>query len=67
MATFCHSVQSQTQISSDSVRVQGPTKRPSFGHLYPVSPVKERYRKGGKCKISRVLQSPVSRTQPHQR
>ena len=51
------------QISSDSVRVQGPTKRPSLGHLYPVSPVKERYRKGGKCKISRVLQSPVSSTQ----
>ena len=47
------------QISSDPVRVQGPTKRPSLGHLYPVSPVKERYRKGGKCKISRVLQSPV--------
>ena len=51
------------QISSDSVRVQGPTKRPSLAHLYPVSPVKERYRKGGKCKISRVLQSPVSSTQ----
>ena len=51
------------QISSDSVRVQGSTKRPSFGRLYPVSPVKERYRKGGKCKISRVLQSPVSSTQ----
>ena len=51
------------QISSDSVRVQGPTKRPSFGHLYPVSPVKERYRKGGKCKMSRVLQLPVSSTQ----
>ena len=51
------------QIFSDSVRVQGPTKRPSLGHLYPVSPVKERYRKGGKCKISRVLQSPVPITQ----
>ena len=51
------------QISSDSVRVQGPTKKPSLGHLYPVSPVKERYRKGGKCKISRVLQSPVSSSQ----
>ena len=50
-------------ISSDSVRVQGPTKRPSLGHLYPVSPVKERYQKGGKCKISRVLQSPVPSTQ----
>ena len=47
------------QISSDSVRVQGPTKRPSLGHLYPVTPVKEHYQKGGKCKISRVLQSPV--------
>ena len=31
--------------------------------LHPVSTVKERYRKGGKCKISRVLQSPVSSTQ----
>ena len=51
------------QISSDPVRVQGPTKRPSLGHLYPVSLVKEHYRKGGKCKISRVLQSPVPSTQ----
>ena len=51
------------QISSDPVRVQGPTKRPSLGHLYPVSLVKERYRKGGKCKISRFLQSPVPSTQ----
>ena len=47
------------QISSDSVRVQGPAKRPSLGH----SPVKERNQKGGKCKISRVLQSPVPSTQ----
>ena len=31
--------------------------------MYPVSPVKERYRKGGKWKISRVLQSPVPSTQ----
>ena len=45
---------------SDSVRIQGPSKRPSSGHLYPVSSVKEHNRKCGKCKISRVLQSPVS-------
>ena len=51
------------QIPSDSVRVQGPSKRPSTGHLYPVSSVKERNRKGGKCKISRVLQSPGPSTQ----
>ena len=51
------------QIPSDSVRVQGPPKRPSPCHLYPVSSVKERNRKGGKCKISRVLQSPVPSTQ----
>ena len=51
------------QIPSDSVRVQGPSKRPSSGHLYPVSSVKEHNRKGGKCKISRVLQSPVPSTQ----
>ena len=31
--------------------------------MYPVSSVKERNRKGGKCKISRVLQSPVSNPQ----
>ena len=51
------------QIPSYSVRVQGPSKRPSSGHLYPVSSVKERNRKGGKCKISWVLQSPVPSTQ----
>ena len=51
------------QIPSDSVRVQGPSKRPSSGHLYPVSSVKERNRKGRKCKISQVLQSPVPSTQ----
>ena len=43
--------------------MQGPSKRPSSGHLYPVSSVKECNRKGGKCKVSRVLQSPVSSTQ----
>ena len=52
-----------SQISSDCIRIQGPTKRPSSGRLYPVSAVKERNRKGGKCKISWVLQSPVSCTQ----
>ena len=51
------------QISSDSVRIQDPSKRPSSGRLHPVSPVKECYRKVGKCKISRVLQSPVSSPQ----
>ena len=51
------------QIPSDSVRVQGSSKRPSTGHLYPVSSVKEHNRKGGKCKISQVLQSPVPSTQ----
>ena len=48
------------QIPSDSVRIQGTSKKPSSGLLYPVSSVKERNRKGKKCKISRVLQSPVS-------
>ena len=51
------------QISSDSVRMQDPSKRPSSSRLHPVSSVKERYQKGGKCKISRVLQSPVSSPQ----
>ena len=51
------------QISFDSVRIQDPSKKPSSGHLYPVSTVKECNRKGGKCKISQVLQFSV----PHQR
>ena len=51
------------QISSDCIRMQGPSKRPSSGQLHPVSAVKERNRKGGKCKISRVLQWPVSSPQ----
>ena len=35
-----------------------------YPHFYPVSSVKEHNRKGGKCKISPVLQSPVSCTHP---
>ena len=46
------------QIPADSVKIQGPSKRPSSGHLYPVSTVKERNRKDGKCKISRVVSGP---------
>ena len=63
---LCSSIHLQTkfsQSSSDSIRIQGPSKRPSSGLLYPVSSVKERNRKGGKCKISQVLQSPVSSPQ----
>ena len=52
-----------SQSPSDSVRLQGPSKRTSSDLLSPISSVKERNRKGGKCKISRVLQSPVSSTQ----
>ena len=51
------------QSSSDSIRIEGPSKRPSSDLLYPVSSVKEPNRKGGKCKISRVLQLPVSSPQ----
>ena len=52
-----------SQSPPDSVRLQGPSKRTSSDLLYPVSSVKERNRNGGKCKISLVLQSPVSCTQ----
>ena len=31
------------QISSDNIRIQGPSKRSSSGRLHPVSAVKERY------------------------
>ena len=52
-----------SQSSPDSFRIHCPSKRPSSGLLYPVSSVKERNRKGGECKITRVLQSPVSSPQ----
>ena len=63
MANAIHFKTKSGQIPSDSVRIQGPSKRSSSGHLNPVSSVKERNRKGGKCKISWVLQSPVSSPQ----
>ena len=63
LRTAIHFRTKSGQIPSDSVRIQGPSKRPSSDHLYPVSSVKERNRKGGKCKISWVLQSPVSSPQ----
>ena len=40
-----------SQSTSDSVMLQGPSKRTSSDLLYPVSSVKERNRKGGKCKF----------------
>ena len=49
--------------SPGSLRIQGPSKRSSSGRLYAVYSVKEHNRKGGKCKISQVLQSPVSSPQ----
>ena len=63
MVTFIHLKTKFSQSPSDSVRLQGPSKRNSSDLLYLVSSVKERNRKGGKCKISWVLQSPVSCTQ----
>ena len=62
----CHSFQSKSSQTPDPLRIQGPSKTKSWP-LYPVSSVKERNRKGGKCKISRVLQSPVPSTKPHLR
>ena len=43
MATYCYSSHKTTlgQISSDSIRIQGPSKRPSSDQLYPVSSVKD--------------------------
>ena len=49
------------QIPSDPVRVQGPSKRPSTGHLYPVSSVKENVKSLGF--YSRLFLVP----KPHQR
>ena len=55
------------QIPPDFVRVQGPSKRPSSGHLYPVSAVKERNRKGGKVKSLRFYSHLFLVPKPHQR
>ena len=64
MVTFFHSSQNEIgQRPSDSVRLQGTSKRTRSDLLYPVSSVKEHNRKGGKCKVCQVLQSPVSCTQ----
>ena len=52
-----------SRSSPDSLRIQGLSKRSSSGILYPVCSVKERNRKGGKRKISWVLQLPVSSPQ----
>ena len=60
---LCCAIHLKTKFGHSSpylVRLQGPSKRTSSGLLYPVSSVKECNREGGKCKISRVLQSPVS-------
>ena len=56
LCSFIHLKIKFIQSSPDLIRLQGPSKRPSCGLLYPV---KEHNRKGGKCKISRVLQSPL--------
>ena len=57
---FYHSSPIQiSQSSPDSLRIQGPS-RSSSGLLHPDPSVKEPNRKGGKCKISLILLSPVS-------
>ena len=63
---LCSAIYLKTKIdqsSPDSFRIQGPSQRTSSVLLHPVSAVKERNRKGGKCKISQVFQSPVSSPQ----
>ena len=50
------------QIPSDPVRVQGPSKRPSPGHLYPVLS-KNAIERVENVKSLGVLQSPVPSTQ----
>ena len=65
---FHYSTQNQiNQSSPDSLRIQGQSKRSSSGLLHPASPVKVCYRKGGKCKMSCVLQSPLLVPKPPQR
>ena len=63
---LCSAIHLKTKIvqnSPDSIRLQSPSKLTSSDLLHRVSSVKKRNRKGGKCQISRVLQSPVSSPQ----
>ena len=63
---LCSAIHLKTKIgqsSTDSFRLLGPSQSTSSGLLHPVSSVKERNRKGGKCKISWALQSPVYSSQ----
>ena len=54
----------KTKISSlNALEIKGPPERSSSGLLHPVSSDQECYHKGGKCKISLVLQLPVSSPQ----
>ena len=55
------------QISPDSVRIQDPSKRPSSGQLYPVSPVKECYRKVENVKSLGFYSHLFLVPKPHQR
>ena len=55
------SPQAQTnQTSTDHIRIQKSTKRPSSSLLYPVSPAQTCDRKSTKHRVSWFLQSPVS-------
>ena len=56
-----------SQSSPDSIRLQGPSKRPSSGLLYPVSSVTERNRKGGNVKSLRFYSHLFLVPKPHQR
>ena len=61
MATFCHSSQNQTW--SDFLRLYQNTRPFQKTKLWPTGCSQKCNRKGGKCKISRILQSPVSSPQ----
>ena len=65
MVTFFHSSQNQNLVRAPQIQsgYKALQNELALTSLYIVSSVKERNRKGGKCKISRVLQSPVSCTQ----
>ena len=62
--SFIHLKTKFSQSPSDSVRLQGPSKRNGSDLLYSVTSVKERNRKGGKCKISWIFPKPHQRWRP---
>ena len=67
LRTAIHFKTKSGQIPSDSVRIQGPSKRPSSSHLCPVSSVKNTIERVENVKFLRFYTCVFLVPKPHQR